>query len=208
MTKEVLYRCKNTGGPDGDCEHATSNETLSASAVTFNDNGEAICPGETVFGEKCGAVLEEVIPQKKLPLGMISVAIVGLVVVVGAISFFLSGSDALLNVNKMNLSFLPGETIKVEISNKGEDNLKLDDVTFSDDKFSIDKKYEGLEVAPNEHAYIPVKFANHVEHDIHGSMTINSNSSNGPVTIDLLGSSNPWSIIDSIDSTSPMLDNK
>ncbi|WP_305402223.1 hypothetical protein [Photobacterium leiognathi] len=89
MAADVVYRCTNTGGPDGDCEHAACNEDIPASLVTIDDNGDAICPGKTVFDEPCGAILEEIIPPKKLPWMAISISSITVIVVAVAMWLFL-----------------------------------------------------------------------------------------------------------------------
>lgn len=206
MTTEVVYRCKNTGGPDGDCEHAASNETISASSVTMNDNGEAICPGETVFGDPCGAVLEEVIPPKKIPLGIIGGSVAALLLVAGAVWFFLLSGNALLRVDQTAFTLSPGESVKVKIFNDGEVNLQLDDVEFSANDFSAEKTDDSLDIAPGDSGYLRVKFAQNAQDSIKGTMTIYSNSSGEPVSIELIGNAKPWSVAEKLNSTSTILD--
>ncbi|MEC6822388.1 DUF1573 domain-containing protein [Photobacterium piscicola] len=206
MATKIVYRCKNTGGPDGDCEHAASNETLEASAVTFNESGQAICPGETVFGEPCGAILEEVIPPKKLPLGIIAGSVAGLIVVACVVWFFFLGGDAQLRIEQTSITLAPGQSVKVEIFNDGNASLKLDDVTFSDNEFSVDKTEDSLEIAPGKSGFLRIKFAQKAQNNIQGKMTIDSNSSNGPVSIELEGNANPWTVAEKLNSTSTILD--
>ncbi|WP_283392499.1 DUF1573 domain-containing protein [Photobacterium phosphoreum] len=205
MATKIVYRCKNTGGPDGDCEHAASNETLEASAVTFNESGQAICPGDTVFGEPCGAVLEEVIPPKKPPLGIIAGSVAGLIVVACIVWFFILGGDAQLRIDQTSITLAPGQSVKVKIFNDGDASLKLDDVTFSDGEFSVDKAKDSLEIAPGKNGFLRVKFAQNAQNNIQGKMTIDSNSANGPVSIDVAGNVNPWTIAEKLNSTSTIL---
>ena len=205
MTKEVVYRCKNTGGPDGDCEHAAGNEDISASLVTINNNGEAICPGKTVFDDPCGSVLEEVIPPKKLPLGMIAGSVGGLALVAGAIWMFALKGDALLRMEQTTVTLSPGQSAKVALFNDGEANLTLDDVIFSIANFSVEDDAESVDIAPGESGFIRVKFAPNVQNSVQGTMTIDSNSASGPVSIKLVGNTNVWNVAEKLNSQSTIL---
>ncbi|MCD9524207.1 DUF1573 domain-containing protein [Photobacterium carnosum] len=206
MTTDALYRCKNTGGPDGDCEHAAQNEAIPASLVTINNNGEAICPGQTVFDEPCGAVLEEVIPPKKVPWMMIAFSSIAVLVVAVAMWLFLFRGDALLRVDQTSFVLSPGESTKVEVFNDGEVNLQLGDMKFSSNNFSTEKTDDSLDIAPGNSGYFYVKFAKNAQDSIKGSMTIYSNSSGEPVSIELIGNAKPWRISEKLNSTSTILD--
>ncbi|ANU38497.1 DUF1573 domain-containing protein [Vibrio scophthalmi] len=205
MATEVTYRCKNTGGPDGDCEHAATDEIIMASAVTIGDDGQAYCPGETVFGEPCGAALEEVIPKKKIPWVAFSIASAMVVVLSLIIWFAMFRGSALLRVDETALTFSPGQTVRVEIFNDGDLGLEIDRIEFSQQGFSIEPQEAELEVAPGESAYIRVILAQHVQDSIQSTMTIFSNSSTDPLTMDLVGNANPWGVADKLNSSSTLL---
>lgn len=206
MSTEVIYRCKNTGGPDGDCEHAAGDETIPSSAVIINDNGDAICPGETVFGEPCGAILEEVIPPKKVPWIPIGGATAGLAVIAGLVWFFFLRGDALIRVDQSSITLAQGQSTKVEFFNDGEVALQLNEVLFSDDRFSAEQFDDGLEIEPGSSGFVRVKFAANTQDSAQGTMTIDSNSAGEPVTIELIGNANPWSVAEKLNSQSTILD--
>ncbi|BBL88448.1 hypothetical protein VroAM7_11010 [Vibrio rotiferianus] len=205
MATEVVYRCKNTGGPDGDCEHAASGETIQSSAVTINDSGDAICPGETVFGEPCGAILEEVIPPKKMPWALIGGVAASLFVVVGITWFIFLRGDALLRVAQTSIALAPGQSAKVEVFNDGEITLTLDDVSFSSDSFMSENLEDGLEIEPGESGHFRVKFSANTADSAKATMTIDSNSAGEPVIVELMGNANPWSVADKLNSKSTIL---
>ncbi|MGL6316955.1 hypothetical protein [Vibrio sp. WXL103] len=206
MTSELVYRCHNMGGPDGDCEYAATGELIAASAVTFNDNDEPICPGETVFGDPCGCVLEAVTPAKKKPWAAIAGALVVIPLLVGVAWFFFLRGDAVLRVEQDVFALSPGETVKVEVFNDGEVSLNLSEIVFSARDFSTEQFESGLEVAPGSSAFFRVKFANSAQDSIQGTMTLFSNSVGEPVSIELIGNANPWSVTEKLNSASTILD--
>ncbi|WP_318400874.1 Ig-like domain-containing protein [Photobacterium leiognathi] len=205
MAADVVYRCTNTGGPDGDCEHAACNEDIPASLVTIDDNGDAICPGKTVFDEPCGAILEEIIPPKKLPWMAISISSITVIVVAVAMWLFLFRGDALLRVDQTSFILSPGQSTKVEVFNDGEVNLQLDNVEFSSDKFSTEITDDNSAIAPGESGYVRVKFSENAQDSIKGSMTIHSNSAGEPVSIEIIGNAKPWRVAEKLNSTSTIL---
>ncbi|WP_318479976.1 Ig-like domain-containing protein [Photobacterium leiognathi] len=205
MTKEVVYLCKNTSGTDGACEDALENKAIPASLVTINDNGEAICPGTTVDGEPCGAVLEEVIQPKKVPWMIIVASSVVVLVITVAMWLFLFRGDALLRVDQTSFILSPGQSTKVEVFNDGEVNLQLDNVEFSSDKFSTEITDDNSAIAPGESGYVRVKFSENAQDSIKGSMTIHSNSAGEPVSIEIIGNAKPWRVAEKLNSTSTIL---
>ncbi|RXJ72876.1 hypothetical protein CS022_13595 [Veronia nyctiphanis] len=206
MTSEVVYRCKNKGGPDGDCEHASSDDNILSSLITISETGEAICPGETVFGEPCGSVLEKVIPPKKIPWALITSLLSGIAIIAGFVWFILLRGDAVIRIEDNLLTLSPGQTVKVEVFNDGEVTLKLNDVIFSQEYFSAELPEGGLEIEPGTKENFRVKFAKSAQDSVNGIMTIDSNSAGEPITIKVVGNANPWGVVEKINKKSTILD--
>ena len=77
---------------------------------------------------------------------------------------------------------------------------------FSSNNFSTEKTDDSLDIAPGNSGYFYVKFAQNAQDSIKGSMTIYSNSSGEPVSIELIGNAKPWRISEKLNSTSTILD--
>ncbi|PSV13373.1 Ig-like domain-containing protein [Photobacterium leiognathi] len=205
MTANDGYRCKNKSVQRGTCEYAKSEKIIPASSVTTYSNNEAICPGNTDHNKPCGAVLEKVIPQKKLPWMMIALSSATVLVFAVAMWLFLFRGDALLRVDQTSFILSPGQSTKVEVFNDGEVNLQLDNVEFSSDKFSTEITDDNSAIAPGESGYVRVKFSENAQDSIKGSMTIHSNSAGEPVSIEIIGNAKPWRVAEKLNSTSTIL---
>jgi len=205
MANEIMYRCSNTGGPDGDCEYAGNEELIPESKVSQDDDGNAICPGETVFGEPCGATLEEVKPRRKIPWKLIAGVGISALILVCAVWFFLFRGSAVLRVDTTPIVLTPGESAKIELFNDGENVLKLKEVRFSADVFSVESEEQTLEVEPGENGDIRIKLSSEVSDNVEGDVTLYTNGSEKPITIKLAGNVDPWSVVDKLNKSSKIL---
>ncbi len=206
MGKEIVYRCTNRSGPDGSCEYAEDETLIPDSKVEKDNDGNPICPGETVFGEPCGAILEEVTPPSR---PIIPILIGAGAVVIAALGYFiyiifLNGS-AVLDIKTDPITLMPGESAKIEFSNKGDKALKIKEVTFSSNLFSRESDEKIPKVAPEETGSIRVILSPDVNENITGTVTLDTNGADEPVTIEITGVVDPWSVFDRLSRNSRIL---
>lgn len=217
MSKEILYRCTNRSGPDGACEYVENEELIPASKVEKDDDGKPLCPGKTVFGDPCGAVLEVAIggggegPIEKLrkllrekPMLPIAAGIVGLILISG-VAWFLMRGDAILRLESSTLALAPGESAKIELSNIGKGTLKIKQVKFSSDAFSLESAEKLPEVKPGEKGSLRIQLAPEVKDSVQGTLTLDTNGTEKPVNIALSANVDPWSVFDRLSKNSKIL---
>lgn len=206
--KEVLYRCTNRNGPDGACEYAENGELIPASKVVEKDeDGNVLCPGQTVFGDPCGAVLEPAVGDggegKK-------VALIAAVVVVAAILGFAGwkwfpDGHAKLHLEPASLTLSPGESAKIELINEGDGTLKIIDVKVSPDAFSLESADKLPKVAPGEKGSLRIQLAPEVKDNVQGTLTLETNGTKDPVVITLAANVDPWSVFNRLNQNSKIL---
>lgn len=216
MGKEIQYRCTNRSGPNGPCEHAENNELIPASKVVMDDEGKPLCPGKTVFGDHpCMAQLEvgegpdwsegfvEMLREK--PLLKISAGVAALLLLVCVAWFLLFRGDAILELKTSSLALTPGESAKIELSNVGKGTLKIKQVKFSSDAFSLESAEKLPEVKPGETGSFRIKIAPEVKDNVQGTLTLDTNGAKEPVNIALSANVDPWMVYERLSKNSKIL---
>lgn len=205
MGKEIVYRCTNRSGPDGSCEYAEDETLIPDSKVEKDDDGNPICPGKTVFGEPCGAILEEMKPPPRpiIPIMIGSGAVI--IAIIVYIIIKMTSGNAVLNMKTDPITLMPGESVKIEFSNTGDKALKIKEPTFSSDLFSRESDEQIPKVAPGETGSIRVILSPNVNDNVQGAVTFDTNGAKEPVTIELTAVVDPWSVFDRLSRNSKLL---